>query len=61
MELNYSGAGRVRKPRGIRLLCWKPFPEDWGEKGDRKLSACCSELEKVWISDNPIVKCNYEL
>jgi hypothetical protein len=31
------------------------------DTADRRFSTCCSQLHSVWISDNAIVTCSYDL
>jgi hypothetical protein len=44
------------------LRRWGPLPShDWRHIRLRRLSACCGELQSVWISDSAIINCTYEL
>jgi hypothetical protein len=52
---------RTRKLRNLRRS--KPLPGDnrWRYSRLRRPCACCSELQKVWISDSALVTCSYVL
>jgi hypothetical protein len=38
-----------------------PGDNRWRYSRLRRLSACCSELQSVWISDSAVVTCSYGL
>jgi hypothetical protein len=51
----------TRKLRDLRH--WKPVPGDnqWRSSKQSRHTACCSDLQSVWISDSTAVTCSYYL
>jgi hypothetical protein len=51
----------TQKQRNLRR--WQPLPsnDSWRHSRLRRLSACHSEVQSVWIIDSAIITCSYQL
>jgi hypothetical protein len=54
--LRYGDTSATQRTGKVRR--WKPLTEGWwSDSRSQRVSACCSELENVWIGDSDIVNC----